>query len=759
MASEEEFFATLLETFKIEADEHLKALSEGILALEENLPEEEGKRLVEKIFREAHSLKGAARSVNQGNIQEVCQSLESVLSEWKQGFLKPTKAMFDTFYATLDLIGQAISGSIDQTKMDAIILKLSSLAKNSGNAQIAEPSVAKEKPLESAHPTLDKLMQPEKQEPPKEKEKTIRMALAKIDKLFQETEEMLMVKLVTQQQYQDFKDIIIDLQIQEKESSKLLSEVQTLRPSLNRNGSDIYEHNKYKKILTFLDFQQQSLVALRESFTKLLHNSEQNVYFISSLVDILLDDIKKVLMQPISSLYEVIPRMVRDISHELGKDVQMEFEGGDIELDRRILEEIKDPIIHLIRNAVDHGVGTPEERLKVHKSPRGTVRIAAVESGGSNVEISVSDDGKGIDIEKIKQEALKKKLISEKEASELNEQAAIKLAFHSGISTARTLTNLSGRGLGLGIVSEKVDKLGGHLFIDTVKGKGTTFRLVLPLTLATFRGIHITVANQDFILPAHSVIRVFSIKKGQIKSVENRETINFDNQAVSYVHLANILNLTDTRSDLQKEQSIFILVIQCEEKTIALGADAIRCEREVLVKSLGKQCIRVQNFMAATILESGKVIPILNPIDLVRTTVKGGVGPSRSTILQDKEEPNKTILVVEDSITIRLLLKNILESAGYKIKTAVDGLEALEILQTQAVDLLLTDIEMPRMDGFVLIKRVREMPSLKNLPIIICSARGSQEDRELGVELGASAYLDKEHFTQQTLISSTQRLL
>lgn len=776
---EEEFFAKLLATFRIEADEHLKSLSDGLIALEGDLPQDQRQQTIEHIFREAHSLKGAARAVNQYAVEKICQALENVLSIWKQNQLKPSPEFFDVLSTALDDIGSAIASPPDQETLSKIIQKLEGIkAKQTtiSSTSPPEPPISSEKKEEKqkqksekkefspAAPKIELEVTETKTSEVKEtfKDKSIRVSLQKMNQIFQEVEEMLMVKLIAQQQVSHLKQLQEKQRAQEKEATRLIPEMQILRHILQSEKTNLYGREAAKKMFAFLDHQQEEIKFHREDLNKLIKAAEQNTRFVEALIDTLLEDMKKVLMQPLNTLFETMPRMIRSIAHELGKEIHVEFQGGDIEVDRRILEEIKDPLTHLIRNAIDHGIESPQEREQAQKTSYGTIKIIAAESHGNHVALSIIDDGRGIDSAKLKKVAVQQGLVSQKEVTEFTEEEAIKLAFHSGISTSPTVTELSGRGLGLGIVSEKVDRLGGQVIVESQLKQGTKFTLLLPLTRATFRGIHITVAGQDFIMPTHNVKRVLRVKQEEIQTVANHETILVDHRSIPYIHLADVLGLTrQSQKDSSFTHLQFVILISAAEKTLAFGADDVHREQEVLVKGLGKQCVRVKNIMAATVMEWGNVIPILNPIDLIRSSIKGKMG--RATELPEPEKETflskKRILLVEDSITTRLLLKNILETADYEVKAAVDGVEALEVLRSQPVDLLLTDVEMPRMDGFTLIERVKEMEALKDLPIIICTSRASPEDREKGIELGANAYLDKSRFTQQELINILKKLL
>lgn len=731
MNENEAFLQNLRTTFRIEAEDHLKSLSSGLIALEKETDLDKKIQLVESLYREAHTLKGAARSVSIKSIQQVCQVLEDILALWKKQKLQESKALYDTCYSTLDFLTNALEKEPDQQAIDQMILKLER-SKIPGISPSPDQKIApQEKPVDRPHSTLD--------------EKLIRVSLQKLENLLHEVEELLMVKQASQQEALSLRNLLNEITAKEKELAHLQQAQQKIHKALPSKCEES----------ELIEFQKKLMKFTKDHLIKIAKTADLNAHVTGSIVDTVLEDIKKILMQPVTTLFDVFPRMIRDIANELKKEIKVEFEGGHIEVDRRILEVLKDPLIHLIRNAIDHGIEKPDERVAKGKNRNGTITVTATERGGSSVEISISDDGCGIDVEKIKEIATKQKLLTAKEAAELSTEDAIKLIFQSGFSTRSTITSLSGRGLGLGIISEKVEQLGGRIVVQSDKDRGVTFKLILPLTLATFRGIRIGIENLDFIVPAHHVKNVIRLKKGQIHTLENCQTISFDSHSLSYVHLSELFNIPQKSN----KETIFALIIKGEEKLVAFGADVIYGESEVLIKNLGSQCVRVKNVMAATIMESGKVIPILNPIDLIGSALK--MRPFLSTTRKSEKASSekKTILLAEDSITTRLMMKNILESSGYEVKTAVDGVEALEVLQGNPVDLILTDIEMPNVDGFTLVEKIKGMEALKTLPIIICSARASREDREKGMILGANAYLDKSTFTQQSLLKLVEKFL
>lgn len=792
-SKEDAFLAKLLATFKIEADEHLKNLNAGMLAIEKSDSTKTPQDLLETVFREAHSLKGAARSVNHGQIQLLCQAMENIFAALRQRRISFCKEIFDAIYSAIDLIDQLLEDSAKpgvKSQLNEMVQRLEDLVADALKTNIAEsrksiappeasapnPQISiqefsKPTPLELSNKPgsqgiatkeFDELqVEDTKKEPPagsaqQFKDRTVRVSLSKLDSLFQQAEELLTVKLTSQQQLHDLKLLERLLLHWSKEALPLQSEISHI-PMCMDNAA---VQQKGTKISQFFDQHHTFIKSFKEILARLIRSTSQDCRLVGSIVDSLLDDTKKLLMQPFSTVIGTFPRMVRDLSNQLEKEVLLDIQGAEIEIDRRILEELKDPLIHLMRNCIDHGIEAPSERKRKNKPGAGVIHIAVSQLSSNSVEIIVADDGQGINLSAVKQSAIKQKIITPQEAELLADIDATMLIFQSGISTSRIVTELSGRGLGMGILLEKVDKLGGQLTVDT-NASGTTFRIVLPLTLATFRGIQLQSSGRDFIMPTQSVRRVLRIKANEVKTLENRLTVTVDGKALSFVHLKDILGLPDTEAAEGGQEWITVLIVKAVEQTVAVGVDAVINEREVLVKRFGKQLTRVKNILSATVMEMGKVVPILNPSDLIKSIVAGNSSQrGRGAALQsDKPPVAKRILLAEDSVTTRMLLKNILEAAGYDVSVAVDGLEAFNMLKNKKVDLLLTDIEMPNMNGFLLTEKVRKAEALKDLPIVLCTSLTSQQDRERGVEVGANAYLDKSSFTQSHLLDVIEKLL
>ncbi len=413
--------------------------------------------------------------------------------------------------------------------------------------------------------------------------------------------------------------------------------------------------------------------------------------------------------------------------------------------------------MHLLRNAIDHGIEKPEVRLRHKKSPRGKIKIVVTSMEGNKVDILLSDDGSGMDMQALKDAAIKRGILSSEDAAKLTDQDIPSIVFQSGVSTSPIITDISGRGLGLAIVREKIEKLGGQIVLETHRHTGTSFRMTLPLTLVTFRGLLVTVANRDFIIPTTNVEKVVRVKRDEIKTVENRDTLSLNGMTVPLLKLADILELVEKNGDLPMMN---VLVLESQGKQIGFVVNEVLNEQEVLIKPLSQPLTRVRNIAGATILGSGKVVLVLNVPDLMKSATKASVyGPKPGRSEAKGEVIRKSVLVVEDSITSRMLLKNILETSGYLVVTAVDGIDAMTLLKTEKFDIVISDVDMPRMNGFNLTEKIRGDKKLAELPVVLVTALESREDKERGIDVGANAYIVKSSFDQSNLLEVIRRLI
>lgn len=732
-----EFLQRLLAMFKTEAREHLDVISTGLTKMGKSDAANQAE-LVETIYREAHSLKGAASSVNLTDIIVLCQGMEDVFFALKRGRLSLSALTCDLLQQAVDYCYRMVDGeevsAADKSIVRNLLSRLGEALTKGTESETDEaiPSAEQEQPEQIVRSP------PEPREPPGQTPplspgsvapETVRIATAKLDNLLLQAEEMIAIKLATGQRAAELRELKKAFDVWKKKGR---------RESAARVSADPF------------------VSSFETSLTAMVKNSEYEHRAFGAMIDKLLDDMKKTLMLPFSSLLEMFPRMVRDLARTAGKKVELTTAGGEIELDRRVLEEMKDPLIHLVRNCVDHGIETVAERARKRKPPVGNLKIT-VSSKDNTIEIAVSDDGAGIDVAKIKSSAVRHTIITWDAVDKLGDREGMQLIFHSGVTTSPLITDISGRGLGLAIVREKVEKLNGTVAIESRMDAGTTFTMVVPLTLATFRGTLVRVGERLFVLPSVNVARVARAARDTIHTVENRETLVFDDRPISLVRLADVLNLKTAAARQQQDDGpVQVVLLGLAEKRIAFMVDEVLHEQEVLVRPLGRQLSRVRNISGATVLASGKVAPILNVADLLKSVVKNGSLFAAGLTGQPKER--RSVLVVEDSITARALLKNLLESAGYLVQTAVDGLDGITALKSRLFDIVVSDVEMPRMNGFELTARIRSDQKLSDLPVVLVTALESREDRERGIDVGANAYIVKSSFDQSNLLEVIGRL-
>ncbi len=744
----DEFNRKLLEAFSIEADEHLKEITRGVLELEKSSPGEQRKALIERTFREAHSLKGAARAVNRADVESVCQALEGVLAVVKSGKRTLSAEDYDVLNGAIDLVGKqlAVPGSSDghegKQAVRAMVSKLRGVeTAPDAHGRMRKPSepspiaTAPQPEIESEHAEAPAFHVAE----------TVRIPVAKMNSLLLKVEGMVGVKLATRRYASELREAGSSLEAWKAEWKH------------TGNGGDGSAGGHVSA-----DFSKRNgelIGKLEEVVHSLMRNLEEDERSLTSAVDDLLADTKTLLLLPFATLLDALPKQVRDLSRDQGKEVDLVIKGREVEIDKRILDEMKDVLIHLVRNAIDHGIEKPDVRVSRGKALGGKVSILVQRRDGNRVAIEVEDDGGGIDVEAVMAAAARQGGAAEQGISNLSREAALGLIYQSGVSTAPIVTELSGRGLGMAIVREKVEKLGGQVTIHSDPGIGTTFRIVLPVTLATFKGIVVSVSGQTFVIPTSGVEQIVRVDSEAIRNVENRPTVNLNGRVISLAVLADVLEIRGGRA-LPRSGRIELVVLGAADKRVAFVVDEVITEQEVLVKPLSRPLVRVRNVSNAAVLGSGKPALVLNVSDLLKSAVKlaAGIAFANPSGAAD-EESQRRVLVADDSVTSRMLLKNILESAGYLVATVVDGLEAFSALQRETFDILVSDVEMPRMNGFELTTKVRADRKMSDLPVVLVTALGSREDRDRGIDVGASAYIVKSAFDQNNLIEIVRRLV
>lgn len=486
-----------------------------------------------------------------------------------------------------------------------------------------------------------------------------------------------------------------------------------------------------------------------ERFEQLLYGDTVRL---GMTVDDLQADIRRVRMLPVQTLVLGLERAVRDAARLEGKQISFIVKGAEVEADKKVLETLKDPLLHLLRNAVSHGLEMPDGRATSGKPAEGTVQLVARQRG-SEVSLTISDDGRGFDLDAL-QYASRNGAAKSGDDSRYDDVVA--LAFLPGISTSQQVTAIAGRGMGLDIVRQRIEDIHGRIAVDTRPGSGTTIELIVPTSLAMTRALLVQVGVERFALPLLSIERIL---EGQTPfSINGKQMIKVNDTPLPIVPLALILGRSVTAN--RHQAANLVVIVRVGDQRLALQVDDIMTELELAVKPLGVPLHRVRNVTGAALMGNGEPVVVLNPADLVRAA-RAVIVP---TIQAANAETAKAklisrILVVDDSITTRTLEKNILEAAGYHVITAIDGIEALKCLDEHAIDLIVTDIEMPKMDGFALTRAIRDHADYNRLPVILVTSLESQAHREKGMMVGADAYIVKRGFNQVNLLSIIKQFL
>ncbi len=778
---DENFLRKLRETFQAEAREHIQSISNTLLELEKAPPNALPPASVEVVFRSVHSLKGAARSVGIRDVETICQSMENVFQSWKNRRIPPNSRLFDTLHHAVDTLTTLLSGTDPGTARarDEIVSRLDAAAAAGGPATPPPPPQATPifAPASTTPPLLSRPSTPQPPSQPAPQPaapepltttlpastpaaQSVRVQVAKLDARLLQAEGMLSIKNSAIQQAANLRDTVAQFDEWQTRWMHVSSEAKNLQQAIHQHEGPS-QVQASAQLVSFLEFNHDYIRSLQERLRELAQNAAQDRHHIARSVDSLLQDSKELLMLPFQTVADVFPKLVRDISRDQGKDARLTVQGSDVPIDKRILEETKDVFIHLLRNCVDHAIESPDQRTRLGKPPTGTITIAVSRQGSGSVEIVLTDDGSGINAQGLKNAALKLGHITHAQAQSLTDAQACQLMFLSGTSTSPKITSISGRGLGMAIVHSKILGLGGHIQVQSTLGKGTTFKITLPSTLSTFRGVLIHVGAATCLVPSASVVRVIRVSPDEIQSVENRQSISVDGRPVSLVLLQGILGVKPGPSAGGQHKFLPVLLLEAAQQQMAFIVDEVLHEEEVLVKPLPQPLKRVRNIAGAAVIRSGDVAVVLDIPDLMASARSPGQ-PQALFVPRDTPVVTTTvkrILVVEDSITSRMLIKGILESAGYDVRTAVDGVEGFTVLREEPFDLVVSDVEMPRMTGLDLTARIRTEKRFEHLPVILVTALESQAQREQGIDAGANAYIVKSRFDQSNLLQTVQRLI
>jgi len=832
----------LMATFQTELKEHLGMLTKDLLSLERNPTSNERANLITNVFRAAHSIKGAARTVNLRDIETIAHRIEDVLVKIREGCLSLTPHLFDVLLTAVDAIGNAMAAHLRGEQMPtevmaAVLARLDEAAgeqTESGAAQATIEASEGEKLLppepsalmsldSKAHPatphastpltpvetceqspclpvegdfstqagnpaprpsgTTSPAVNPQtdqlkagtfipptkpggssaagvKDQPPIgphpiQADETIRVRTTKLDALMDGLGELLVMQMRTEK-------LLAQMKALQERTIHWQKNWRKTRPHCNRLRRNYLNVDKtdLAPLFDFLESNEEELKALGTEHNTLLDHLNNDCNHLQIITDDLQNGIRSVRMLPIATLFDLFPRMVRDLAHNQSKDIVLEVQGQEAEVDRQALELMKDPLTHLLRNAVDHGIEPPEERLTAGKPRHGTIRLCA-EQRGNNLVLTVSDDGRGINLDAVRRAAIEQGLVPPEKMADFSEREVVELIFHSGLSTAGKTTDLSGRGVGMDVVRKNLEQIHGFIQVETRLGVGTSFVLMLPITLTTSQVLLVRVVGETVALPMINVERILHVNVVKVGSIEGHSAIYAEGRPLPLVSLANVLKLPEVEQPLPPDAKIPVVILSVAEKRIALRASGFLSTQQVVVKSLGGQLRRVRNVAGAAILGDGQLVTILNVSDLMKS-LHGKSYASLGLPIVTKEARRWRVLLADDSITTRTLEKHILENAGYEVLTAADGQEAWKLIcqnEKGLPDLVVSDVNMPRMDGFALTQSIKGDSSYARVPVVLVTSLESPQDRLHGMEAGADAYIIKSTFDQRELLETIERLI
>ncbi len=794
-------FQEILQDFLVESFELVEKLDEDLVELESRPDDLD---LLNGIFRVAHTIKGASSFLNFDVLTHLTHHMEDVLNKARHGELSITPEIMDVILESVDLMKALLekirdTSSDDGIDVSEVVKKLDRITGGSGKVDVPTSSSEHNIEEENTETTVEEETQEESSEESSDEDEidyenmSPEEVEAEIERLLKQRQEEDRKKREQKKKKQNGEEPKeekkeeesaapapapveqpkkeIPQQASKKEEPKVAGtgaaapakkapaaveqtirvDVKRLDHLMNLIGELVLAKNRLIKI--------NSDVEERYEGEEFLEELTQVVSIVSIVTTDLQIAVMKTRMLPVGKVFNKFPRMIRDLSRELNKKIELVIEGEETELDKSIVEEIGDPLVHIIRNSCDHGIEPPEVRVQNGKPETGTVELKAYNEG-NHIVIQINDDGKGLDPNVLKQKALEKGLISEKEADSMSDKEAFALIFKPGFSTAAQVTNVSGRGVGMDVVKTNIEKLNGIIEIDSELGKGTSIKLKIPLTLAIIQALLVGVQEENYAIPLASVLETVRISTEEIYTVENKSVMRLRDEVLSLVHIGDIF---EVERIMDSGDHAYVVVLGLGASKLGLIVDSLIGQEEIVIKSLGEYLKGIQGIAGATIRGDGGVTLIVDVVALmdIAKSVKSSVASGESTGGKSSEKnlPNDyRVMIVDDSKTDRMIMKKALEPLGITIVEAADGQEALHKLKEsdEMFDAMLIDIEMPRMDGYTLASEIKKYNRYKNLPLIAVTSRTSKSDRMRGVESGMVEYITKP-YSSDYLSSVVQR--
>ncbi|GAA8592865.1 chemotaxis histidine kinase/response regulator CheAY2 [Helicobacter pylori] len=779
----------IMEDFLIEAFEMNEQLDQDLVELEHN-PEDLD--LLNRIFRVAHTIKGSSSFLNLNILTHLTHNMEDVLNRARKGEIKITPDIMDVVLRSIDLMKTLLVTIRDtgsdtnngkENEIEEVVKKLQAITsqnlegakETSGTKEAPEKEVKKENKeenqTETKTPTTENLTSdnPLADEPDLDyANMSAEEVEAEIERLLnkrQEADKERRAQKKQEDQAKPKQEVAPAKETPKTETPKApktetkakakADTEENKAPSIGVEQTvrvDVRRLDHLMNLIGELVLGKNRLIRIysdveeRYDGEKFLEELNQVVSSISAVTTDLQLAVMKTRMQPVGKVFNKFPRMVRDLSRELGKSIELIIEGEETELDKSIVEEIGDPLIHIIRNSCDHGIEPLEERRRLNKPETGKVQLSAYNEG-NHIVIKISDDGKGLDPVMLKEKAIEKGVISERDAESMSDREAFNLIFKPGFSTAKVVSNVSGRGVGMDVVKTNIEKLNGIIEIDSEVGVGTTQKLKIPLTLAIIQALLVGVQEEYYAIPLSSVLETVRISQDEIYTVDGKSVLRLRDEVLSLVRLSDIFKVD---AILESNSDVYVVIIGLADQKIGVIVDYLIGQEEVVIKSLGYYLKNTRGIAGATVRGDGKITLIVDVGAMmemaksIKVNITTLMNESEST--KSKNSPSDyVVLAIDDSSTDRAIIRKCLKPLGITLLEATNGLEGLEMLKNgdKIPDAILVDIEMPKMDGYTFASEVRKYNKFKNLPLIAVTSRVTKTDRMRGVESGMTEYITK----------------
>jgi two-component system sensor histidine kinase and response regulator WspE len=738
--------SSMLDLFRMEAESQGQVLTTGLLALERN---HEAAEHLEACMRAAHSLKGAARIVGLPVGVTVAHAMEDCFVAAQEGRIVLHQAHIDLLLRGVDLlrlVPNQMEGDVAaaDAQRDAFVAALRRLLDGAGQHAVPDHQAAPPTPVAEPNPGAAIEPRPASADGREGSERVVRVSADGVNRLLALAGEAM----VESRWLTPFAGSLLRLKRLQYGSARALD---GLRDALSEATLD-------ERARTALAGARRSVLECQRFLSERLVDLDMFDRRAANLSHRLYEEALSCRMRPFADGMHAFPRAVRDLAQSLAKRVRLEIVGETTHVDRDVLERLDAPLGHLLRNAIDHGIESPEERQAAGKPAEGVVRIEARHSAGA-LHVIVSDDGRGVDLEKLRAAVAERHLTSPGAAAALSDGELLEFLFLPGFTLKDALTEISGRGVGLDVVQDMLKHLRGTVRVSSQTGRGTRFQLQLPVTLSIVRTLLVDIRGEPYAFPLVYIVRAMKLAKERIEILEGREHFAFDGRCIGLVAAHQLL--AGAASPLEGAE-LSVVVVGDGSATYGLVVDRFLGQRELVVQPLDPRLGKVKDIVAAALMEDGAPVLIVDVEDMLRSVDKlvatgrlikvRGDGPAATTA-------RKRVLVVDDSLTVRELERKLLHNRGYDVEVAVDGMDGWNAVRTGTFDLVVTDVDMPRMDGIELVTLIRKDPHVRSLPVMVVSYKDREEDRRRGLDAGADYYLPKANFHDETLLRAVADLI